>query len=220
MPIKHTLSTTRFEGYRRLPSDPDIKCLKRYVWNVTLSESLYSTLQFLEIALRNSIHSAATHYFQNEFWFDNPNLITNHRTLAAISQAKGSLTRANKQIEAGRVIAELHFGFWRTLFFNEYENRLWRHIIRDVFPSAPRRQRQRTVLGSRIHDAKELRNRISHHEPIWHWHDLPQRHDAILETIGWIDDDVKNLAHICDTFPTAHNINLDVNEAQLRALNL
>jgi hypothetical protein len=218
--IKQMVSNSRFEGYRRSPSDPDLECLKRYVWNVALSESLYPSLQFLEIALRNSIHNAATAYFKNDLWFDDPNIVSNYKTQNIIRTAKGELSKAGKPTESGRVVAELSFGFWRALFYNEYENKLWRHIIKDVFPNAPRIQRQRTTLGARIHEAKELRNRTFHYEPIWHWADLQKRHADILETIEWIDSPLKSLADACDNFPNVYNMDIHANEAQLKTLQL
>jgi hypothetical protein len=218
--LRAALSSSRFEAYRTNPGDDDIECLKRYVWNVALSEALYPTLQYLEIALRNGIHQAATTHFGTEYWFDVPTLITDPTTLKIISGAKGNLTKAGKPIEAGRVVAELHFGFWRQLFFNEYEKRLWRHIIKDVFPHAPKSQRQRAILGPRIHNAKELRNRIFHHEPVWKFQGLQQRHVEVLETISWINRPMEELARVTDRFSTAYEMDLKALEPVLSRIQL
>ena len=218
--IKKALSIPRFEGYRRTPTEPDIECMKRYVWNVALSEALYPTIQFLEIALRNSIHDAATSAFNNDFWFDNPKVISNPKTLRIISGAKGALAKAHKPIESGRVVAELDFGFWRALFYNEYERKLWRQIIGDVFPNAPRRQRQRRLISPRVEKVRDLRNRISHHEPIWHWSDLENRHQEMLETIEWINTPLRELVEICDRFDEVYSMDVQGLEPQLKKLNV
>lgn len=147
--LRSAISNPRFDGYKLTPSNSDLGRLKRYIWNIALSEALYPTIQFLEIALRNSIHHAATTTFSNEVWFDDPAIITDTPTLRIIGGAKRKLTRENKPIESGRVVAELYFGFWRALFYNEYEQKPWWPIIKDVFPNAPKSMRQRASIAPR-----------------------------------------------------------------------
>ena len=218
--IKKALSIPRLEGYRRTPTESDVECLKRYVWNVALSEALYPTIQFLEIALRNSIHDAATTTFNNDFWFDDPKIITNPTTLKIISSAKGKLIRERKPIESGRVVAELNFGFWRALFYNEYEGKFWRQVINDVFPNVPKKQRQRRRISPRIEKANNLRNRISHHEPIWHWQDLEVRHREMLETVEWISVPLRELVEICDRFDEVYKMDIQSIESSLKKLKV
>ena len=117
-------------------------------------------------------------------------------------------------------MAELHFGFWRHLFYARYEKILWRPIIKDVFPHAPKSMRTRSALGPRIHEAKELRNRVFHHEPIWHWHDLVAQHHRILETVGWISPPFAELAALSDRFDDVHTMNLTQLEQHLRRLDI
>jgi hypothetical protein len=82
-----------------------------YSWNTTVSESFYSGLQILEVALRNSIHNAANKHFQNSYWFDDPSILR-QREIQSIVKAKKNLSRQRKNIDPGRIIAELNFGFW------------------------------------------------------------------------------------------------------------
>lgn len=203
--VKRLLSGPRFESYRSSPTDSDMLCLERYSRNLALCEALYPTIHILEVALRNAIHNACTTAFGNDYWFDDPQRVSNARAIRIISSAKQNLVRATKPIEANRIVAELHFGFWRALFFKEYEQKLWRHIVKDVFPNAPKSMQQRSQLGGRIHRAKELRNRIFHHEPIWHWSDLKQQHEEALETLLWIGSSMHTLAVECDRFPAVHS---------------
>lgn len=217
--LRNIISTPRFEGYRVSSTDSDLLCLERYVWNIALGEALYPTLQYLEIALRNSIHNAASTNFNNDFWFDMPSIISDTTTRRIISDAKRKITKAGKPVTSGRVIAELHFGFWRALFYNQYEKNLWRPIIKDVFPNAPKNMRQRVAVTPRIHQAKELRNRIFHHEPIWQWK-LTDIHDEMLETISWINQPLKDLTELYDRFPQVSKINLSDYENALKNLNI
>jgi hypothetical protein len=198
--LRDALSEPRFEAYRTSATTTDLECLARYVWNTALCEALYPTVQHLEVALRNAIHDACTVEFGTEFWFDDPTLIDDGKTLSIIAHAKAGLSRAGKPIEAGRVIAELHFGFWRQLFFNKYEKKLWRKIIKEVFPFAPPAAQQRSALGPMVHRAKELRNRVFHHEPIFHWADLREQHQDLHAVIGWISPPLAAVATETDRF--------------------
>lgn len=198
--VRDALSIERFEAYRVQPSDGDAACVRRYVWNVALCEALYPCLHYLEIALRNGIHGAATDAFGTAFWFDDPDIIGDRRTRRIIANAKQDLRRARKPLDAGRVVAELRFGFWRHLFYDQFEQTLWRPIIKNVFVDAPRSMRKRSALAPRIHEAKELRNRVFHHEPIWYWQDLLEQHQRMCETMSWISEPLADLLTAHDRF--------------------
>lgn len=51
-----------------------------------------------------------------------------------------------------------------------------------------------------------LHNRVFHHERIAHWPDLPQRHEQILETVGWINPELKKLLSVMDRFPRTYRV--------------
>lgn len=131
--LREGISHERLEAYRRDSNEADIELMARYLWNIALCESLYPVLQNLEITLRNSIHQSATTYFKNNFWFDNP-AILNTQQQSSVAEAKDKLRRCGKTISDGRVIAELTFGFWTSLFNLYYEQILWTHLLKLTFP--------------------------------------------------------------------------------------
>ena len=49
-----------------------------------------------------------------------------------------------------------------------------------------------------------LRNRVMHHETIWKYGNLPQRHADILETVGWLNPTMKQTIMFCDEFAIVH----------------
>ena len=51
-----------------------------------------------------------------------------------------------------------------------------------------------------------LRNRVFHHEPIWHLQDLELRHREILETIGWISPAVLAITRMLDRFSSVYTM--------------
>ncbi len=112
------------------------------------------------------------------------------------------------------VISRLTFGYWVAVLGEEYEDvtnkrLLWPNLLKVAFsntPNAPKRARIEAAL-KRI---KELRNRMSHHEPIWKFykpaangeldysqpiyglktsiHMLERAYDEILEVVRWMSE--------------------------------
>ena len=52
---------------------------------------------------------------------------------------------------------------------------------------------------------RKLRNRVSHHEPIWHWHDLGSQHRAAAELIGWMSPELAGCVAALDRFDGVHD---------------
>src|SRR5688572_14106984 len=179
------VSAERIGSFRRGTAD-DEAVLARYLWNIALCEALYPSLHFLEVALRNVVFeaAAATYPFAGTAgsggaagsWLEQPGIL--HGDEARMVRAAGQrLSRRGKPCEAGRLVAELSFGFWTTLFDVRYEqNRvLWpRLFAQKIFAHAPRQKRSRKALSPLLNRVRHLRNRAFHHEPIWHWGDLTE----------------------------------------------
>ena len=175
--LSRILSPERLDAYRQRlsPSISDEALLRAYLWNMALAESLYPSLQTLEVALRNAIHDA-------------------------VQRAVSSLTHQQKPQDAGRIVAELSFGFWTSLMDRRYEQSLWPRLLKPVFPHLPRSIRTRAVISRRFHRVRQLRNRIFHHEPVWYWQDLAQHHQEVMEALGWIEPAARNFVGILDRF--------------------
>ncbi|MEY4569058.1 MAG: hypothetical protein RLZZ398_497 [Verrucomicrobiota bacterium] len=202
--IQPALAVERLDAYRQDQAEPRV-ALARYLWNMALCESLYSPLQMVEIALRNALQSSLESHFRSPRWYDVPacwHLLTTTQQ-SQIAEAKQNLARQNKPFAPGRIVAELTFGFW-TAFFNKRsaQNRDIIQLTTRVFHSAPKSQRDIRSLNRRFTLLRELRNRVFHHERIIHWVDLDTRHAAMLETIGWISNELQELAAVLDRFPT------------------
>lgn len=113
-----------------------------YFLNIALSEALYPALQAFEVALRNTIHATLSSHFSTEFWFDQPGLLLYWQS-TAIQKARDELTTHRKPHDAGRILAELNFGFWHSMFNRPYEATLWHpnraELLNQAFPNLPRR---------------------------------------------------------------------------------
>ena len=209
------LSSERIGAYRdRMSEDGDANLFAHYAWNIALSESLYPSLQILEVVLRNSIHQAVCQDCGQADWYDDGTII-NIKEKDAVGKAKKTLAGMNKPIEPGRIIAELSFGFWTTLMDRRYEQILWPKLLKPCFPYMPRHLRTRKNVSGRFERIRRLRNRIFHHEPIWYWHDLEKQHQDILEAIAWIEPAARDFVAVIDKFTDVYQNGRTVIKANL-----
>ena len=164
------------------------------------ARSLYSPLQMAEIALRNSLHQFLTGRFNTPAWYD---VITGlpQWQQGQLAEARQKLIANGKNVIPGRMVAELHFGFW-TGFFNKFHARtgLGHALAGQVFPHAPRAERDLRKLDARWKRVRDLRNRVFHHERIIHWADLDAQHTAILEVIRWVSPELQGITVTLDRF--------------------
>ncbi|HEX8322025.1 MAG TPA: hypothetical protein VF632_26810 [Longimicrobium sp.] len=193
--------------------------LSRYLWNIALCEATYPTLQTLEVALRNAVFDAgcASYPFtaspslaQVPCWLDTAVLLPGDRS--KVAGAKARLRDAGKPPEPCRLVAELTFGFWTTLFDVRYENTriLWPRLFgQKIFADAPKRFRNRKALSPLLNRVRHLRNRAFHHEPIWHWRDLREQHAIALDLIGWMSPPLRETVGALDRFDAVYADGLD-----------
>lgn len=216
--VWQALSRERLGGYGGA-GVPWVDVLSRYLWNIALCEATYPTLQTLEVALRNAVFDAgcASYPFtaspslaQVPCWLDTAVLLPGDRS--KVAGAKARLRDAGKPPEPCRLVAELTFGFWTTLFDVRYENTriLWPRLFgQKIFADAPKRFRNRKALSPLLNRVRHLRNRAFHHEPIWHWRDLREQHAIALDLIGWMSPPLRETVGALDRFDAVYADGLD-----------
>src|SRR6266404_3014810 len=118
--LRDVCSSDRIEAYQAGGGD-EIDALVLYVWNTALCESLYPSLQNLEIGLRNRLNDALVKSYNDPEWYEDP-AILDQVGLNKIKEAKQTLVDEEKEITSSRVIAELSFGFWTRLFSVQYSD--------------------------------------------------------------------------------------------------
>ncbi len=197
--IRQTLSTPRLESYRQ-PGESDFEVVVNYLWNISLCESLYPALHALEIALRNTIHQAATTRYKTPNWFDPPQSPLLKWEQESVNNAKLELSRRVHPHDADRIVAELTFGFWASLLNHPYERIFWQKMLVPAFSHMPRSIRTRHTLSKRLNEIRKLRNRAFHHERISHWPHLSRCHREIHEVISWISPVLKDAIESVDRF--------------------
>lgn len=231
--LERLVSPARLDRYRPASRDA-LETVVAYLYNVALSEALLQGIAAVEIALRNSIHNVFTAHFGMEQWFwaglrKEDLKIVNERWIKLASQLK-------QPPPAGKVIAELTFGFWPFLFDNRYQNFWWANgeaLLKAVFPFLPMNVPPHQKIGranvyERLSLFAELRNRVMHHEPILYGLPRPNLgvpppvvpvntiHTQIIETLGWIAPEHVLTLGFVDRFPDVFPNERDRIEARLK----
>ncbi|MGH3544375.1 MAG: hypothetical protein ACRDPW_00335, partial [Mycobacteriales bacterium] len=123
-------------------------------------------------------------------WYLDVGRAFNDKTRADIGAARARALHTGKAETAGRIVAELSFGFWRYLLAIRYERSLWRTCLHRAFPAQGRRK----TVHAKMAVLHELRNRIAHHEPIPN-RPLGQLYNDALTVAGWICPTTRDWIH-------------------------
>ena len=125
--IEKIISTERLTPYLNFHNNDQEKAIQHYKSNILISEAFYPLLSILEVGLRNSMDYQLTIWFNDNNWFENEEFIkiANKFQMDKISDAKANILSEKKDITFGRIIAELSFGFWTSLFDSKFEMSLW-----------------------------------------------------------------------------------------------
>lgn len=208
--LRQALAEERMSAYCEDDAGEGIT-VARYLWNMALCESLYSPLQIAEIALRNTVHRNLNPHVCNGSWYADPeNTKLNHWQQCKVTQGIKELQKQRKPVTEGRVVSELNFGFWTAFFDNRHATSgLGAHLAKTGFPHLQSKQRSLKNLNQRWREIRKLRNRVFHHERILHWTDLQQKHDRLIEAIGWISPELREMAEVLDRFSTIRREGLD-----------
>jgi hypothetical protein len=198
--LRRALSVPRFDSYCQ-EGGGEQTGLQKYLWNTALCESLYPTLQILEVAFRNATHAAISKTLGDDQWLMKGGVFLYAPEKEKIAGAVESLKSHNKVQNEPVLVAELSFGFWTSLLDSRYET-MWHRIIKSVFPNMPNHDRTRKTASSRMNLVRKLRNAALHHHSIWHWADLKDQHAQAQILIAWLCASSAKIAGVLDRFPS------------------
>lgn len=180
--LERSISQERLSRYLAEKGNLD-HALGLYERNIRLAEALHTSLQNLEICLRNTIHREMSIAYGADWLTSGRPPLRNH-SLAMIAEGQRQL--ATKASNIGSLIAELKFSFWVGLLAQQYDATIWRTALHASFPNA--RPQRRRIYG-RFNAIRRFRNRVAHHEPIYD--KCQQLHLEIIEAIGWMCADTQ-----------------------------
>ncbi|WP_420030783.1 hypothetical protein ACN429_25820 (plasmid) [Pseudomonas oryzihabitans] len=200
--LERHFSAARLRRYLVARAGDEALAAADYSANLRLAEAMMPMLNTLEIALRNGINAKLTERYQRQDWWaewrKNP-LFT--RQLISIKSAVDMLGRRNEDPLPDKVLAELTFGFWVSLF-NTDQTPIWKEL-RLVFPSCPKPLRQRKNISKALNQVRSLRNRVFHHEPLlWLTPELIDQHRTGVQVIGWLAPELADWLNARDRLPS------------------
>ncbi|MGE5513810.1 MAG: Abi family protein [Bacteroidota bacterium] len=169
--FKKTLSESRLTRYIAACGGDSAKAIDLYYWNSKLGETFHLPLQMWEVALRNQLNSFLCWKYKANWPFDDVKgtrqLSTSDRRKVHEAIERQRELRKVKIVPTGAVVANLSAGFWVSLLGKHYDLPfVWRHNLKRVFPAEPSITRdEASAICDQLLD---LRNRVAHHEPIFH----------------------------------------------------
>lgn len=172
--LLRAFSYERLTKYRAAylgPMDPagDYCGYGLYMWNSKLAAACFTSIHVMEVVLRNAVAEAcAAQYGSN--WAYQPGFHTSlkdtqYNELYDLTSGFGAV------LPIGKIVSELNFFFWQSLLSNRHYQRLWRGRLFYIFPAlqrAPKESDSLKKLYDSVEHVRNFRNRIAHHEPIFH----------------------------------------------------
>lgn len=209
-----TYSLDRITSFIYSPNDTMKDVIERYHNNVRISQALYPELTTLEIILRNSIDSAFRKHI-SETWLEdevaNNNLLEENDynlLISAYNTTQKECLSSNKELTAGRVIANLNFGFWTNLCMKKYNSKIWNKIyfFKGVFVNYPSKTQAIGIISQKLYAIRKLRNRVFHYEQIFRY---PQKtlklYNEIIELLSYLPNDNLSVIQEVSTFIDLYN---------------
>lgn len=172
------------------------------------SALLFPSLQIIEVCLRNKINTSIIEYFSEKpnnghdpaLWYIW--LIKEEKTKKKIDKAidKATSEVSGRPVCQGDIISRINFSIWLSIIQEIKRDRyLWSEVSQKVFSGQTRNGDKlpstRDMIDT-LKNIKTIRNRFSHHEPIWinrkikNLNDAEQHmkdiHEEILECLSWM----------------------------------
>jgi hypothetical protein len=209
--LRRLVSADRFEPYLTDAAGSPEAAASLYAWSGRVAGAVYEELGMAEIVLRNVLDCQLCLFHRrrlrgNGQWWAEPQMPwalgrrRDQRLADQVSVARRQATDGGLHpVVPGKVVAELHFGFWRYLLASKYYTALWVPALNAAFPHLPVRDRKSASANRMVFDVlgnlNRARNRVAHHEPVAA--SACACHNDILKVAGWIDP--KARAWINDT---------------------
>jgi hypothetical protein len=181
------LSRARLARYMREAGGNLEYALELYRWNAALCQSMYWPTQTAEIVTRNGICRTLEKRYGVD-WSRNPKFRASCKTKdienldKTVSRQK--IERRTAMPSTDQIVADLSFGFWVSLLTTHYAVPLkWPAFVSLSFPGAAKGTRL-DAARTLAEDVRLLRNRMAHHEPIFHL-DLTRYHRSVTLLTKW-----------------------------------
>ena len=217
-------SYSRISRYLKAAKGNKKKAQEMYYANARIARSFQPLISFFEVILRNQLHYAIASHYGDVQWLINQktgfmsapslthknkktgNLVVNDFLKREIEKAEKTLMDKGHNVTAGRVIAELNFGFWNSLY-ETHHYALLNGVPGTIFCDLPTGI-GRKKINQRIQLIRKMRNRISHNEPLCFKNKsfdltyVSEMYEIICDFMTWINPNIiqtirkENLDHV------------------------
>lgn len=200
--LQSSISQPRMATYIREAGHNVHYAIQLYLWNARLAGALVFPLHIAEVTLRNAVHDALKREFGDE-WHLSARLKgiprpshSNTFVDRAVTKASNRIAGAGKPITTDQIVANMSFEFWCGMLHADYEVPIWNNQLAVAFPNCKPPDGLRSIESLAL-VVKTLRNRVSHHEPVFGTSmNLTQRNSDITnlirmvskETAYWVRD--------------------------------
>ena len=170
--IRNALTSARLGTYESATkATPTLTgALALYAWNAQVAAAMLGPLHICEVVIRNAVADAIAAVYGAQ-WPWSASFVRSLPNPPHGYQARQDLRNVSAgKISVGKVIPELKFVFWQTLFTQRFDHRLWQPHLKTVLPyldTAKSIPELRRLIYTELEQLRKLRNRIAHHEPIF-----------------------------------------------------
>jgi len=191
--VKESLKL-KYISENRLSSYNDFE---EYRQNLLISKNAYIPLSILEIALRNALDTYLTIKIGQDWHTDNTFLTS--MAQKKIKEVNDTLKGRKETDSKEKVIAELNFGFWVSLFQKPYQNYFRTKDLRQIFPNMPQKKEiflDREEIYKKLDHIRRFRNRVFHYEKVIkkdHYNDIEKNIHFVLAIF---DDELADFAMV------------------------
>jgi hypothetical protein len=164
------ISEARLSRYMHDSNGDVIGAINLYLWNTRLSQALYLPLQTWEVLFRNRLNDFLKWRYSPSWPYDTRpqrELTRNEYSRLLETRQRQERLRNVAQVPTDAIVADLSGGFWVALLSKRYDIPfVWRTNVARIFPNQKRVERLKAHELSL--EMLDLRNRVAHHEPIYH----------------------------------------------------
>ncbi|MEA3521643.1 MAG: hypothetical protein U9R50_01575 [Campylobacterota bacterium] len=171
----------RYISQKRLQN---YKNFDEYKQNIHLSEKYYILLSIFEVTFKIS-----------KDWLSSS--ILHEDTKWKIKEAKNKILQRKEIVTHEKIIAELPFGFWTSLFRKSYSNLLRIKDIQFIFPNLPTKNKKminRNILDKQLNHIRKFRNRVFHYERVINKSSYADIEHSIYELLVYFDKQIYDFA--------------------------
>jgi hypothetical protein len=194
--VSRNLSIPRFNTYVQECGQDIDAALALYQWNMEISSAFMIPLHVFEVVVRNAVVEAIENV-HGHGWAWNQGFIKSLPSASSgYNPSLNMLQTARKHSTTGKVVAELNFIFWQKMFTKRHDVRIWQPHLHSAFPYMAFHNCavSRKNIHDKIEQVRKLRNRIAHHEPIFH-RNLAEDYDVMRDIIEWRSPDTAQWMH-------------------------